>query len=81
MIQHCPGLYCGRIFENDSWSECGACPRGSRTNASSICIPCEAEPKLYDWMYLGFMGLLPLIMHWFCVDLVAKRRRSIFFKI
>lgn len=80
----CPGLYCGRILldpiSNEtatSWSDCGACPRGYRvsaTNEFSQCFPCENYPSTYDWMYLGFMGCLPLILHWFFIDLAAKER-------
>lgn len=80
----CPGLYCGRILldpiSNESatsWSDCGACPRGFRvsaTNEFSQCLLCENNPLPYDWMYLGFMGCLPLILHWFFIDLAAKER-------
>lgn len=72
----CPGLYCGRqLLADGNWSEeCGACPRGFRTNASSACIPCDDEPIFYDWLYLGFMALLALVLHWFCIDTVSMRR-------
>ncbi|CAD7085171.1 unnamed protein product [Hermetia illucens] len=73
MLDRCPGLYCGRIaLGNDTWSDCGACPRGFRVNESSACIPCSESPSLYDWYYLGFMAILPLIMHWFFIDMAAK---------
>lgn len=68
----CPGLYCGRqLLANGNWSDCGACPRGFRTNATSICVPCNDKPVFYDWLYLGFMTLLPLVFHWFCIDSVS----------
>lgn len=77
----CPGLYCGRYMDlvNGSmgWSDCGACPRGYRVNAMSEmseCVPCENSPSQYDWEYLGFMAMLPLILHWFFIDLAAKER-------
>ncbi|XP_053613323.1 JNK1/MAPK8-associated membrane protein [Plodia interpunctella] len=71
-VRTCPGLFCGRTeLEDGSWSDCGACPRGFRTNASSYCTPCADEPSLYDWQYLGFMVLLPLVLHWFFIDVVA----------
>lgn len=83
----CPGLYCGRMLiipeTNEtslSWSDCGACPRGYRVSAISEfsqCFPCESNPTTYDWMYLGFMGCLPLILHWFFIDLAAKERWSV----
>lgn len=78
----CPGLYCGRQFTESingsmTWSECGACPRGYRVNIMSDiseCMPCENNPSTYDWLYLGFMAMLPLILHWFFIDLAAKER-------
>lgn len=78
----CPGLYCGRQFTDSingsmSWSDCGACPRGFRVNILSDiseCMPCENNPSTYDWLYLGFMAMLPLILHWFFIDLAAKER-------
>ncbi|XP_015120209.1 JNK1/MAPK8-associated membrane protein [Diachasma alloeum] len=75
LLEKCPGLYCGReLLEDGNWTECGACPRGFRTNESSICVPCEDAPMFYDWLYLGFMALLALVLHWFCIDMVAMRR-------
>lgn len=74
-LTRCPGLYCGReLLPDGNWSECGACPRGFRANASSACIPCEDTPMFYDWLYLGFMALLALVLHWFCIDMVSMRR-------
>ncbi|XP_063603368.1 JNK1/MAPK8-associated membrane protein-like [Penaeus indicus] len=74
-LSHCPGRYCGRTkLRNESWSACGACERGFRSNSLSECIKCNDEPKLYDWLYLGFMGLLPLTFHLGCIDAAAKRR-------
>lgn len=77
----CPGLYCGRqLLENVSisWNiECGACPRGYRVNSENVysaCEKCENNPSTYDWLYLGFMAMLPLILHWFFIDLAAKER-------
>lgn len=75
-LVRCPGLYCGRqILSNGSWSNCGACPRGYRTNGSSACIECNDRPEFYDWLYLGFMALIALVLHWFSIDTAAKRRR------
>lgn len=81
----CPGLYCGRqLLENVSmpWNvECGACPRGYRVNMMheySACERCENNPSAYDWLYLGFMAMLPLILHWFFIDLAAKERWLVF---
>jgi hypothetical protein len=75
-LSRCPGLYCGReLLSNGSWSSCGACPRGYRTNGSSACIECSDSPEFYDWLYLGFMALLALVLHWFSIDTAARRRR------
>nr|CAD7201609.1 unnamed protein product [Timema douglasi] len=74
----CPGIYCGRHYLPDgNWSDCGACPRGYRTNSYSICVKCEDSPEFYDWLYLGFMVLLALVLHWFCIDTAALRRRFV----
>lgn len=82
MKGRCPGLYCGRqlidmLNGSMAWSDCGACPRGYRVSLiseSSECIPCDNHPSTYDWLYLGFMAMLPLILHWFFIDLAAKER-------
>ncbi|KAF8793304.1 JNK1/MAPK8-associated membrane protein-like [Argiope bruennichi] len=71
---HCPGLYCGRIKINGTWGECGACPRGFRAAANSVCIPCKDVPTFYDWFYLGFMPLLLLVLEWYIIDQTMKRR-------
>lgn len=72
ILLRCPGLYCGRILQADgNWSDCGACPRGFRSNSSSACVPCEDVPMFYDWLYLGFMALIALVLHWSCIDSIA----------
>jgi len=72
----CPGWYCGReLLPNGSWSSCGACPRGYRTEGLSVCTECNNSPEFYDWLYLGFMALLALVLHWFSIDTASKRRR------
>ncbi|KAJ8928223.1 hypothetical protein NQ314_019287 [Rhamnusium bicolor] len=72
----CPGWYCGRVpLTNGDYSECGPCPRGFRRNETTfICEPCMDSPSFYDWLYLGFMVLLVLILHWFFIDMVSMRR-------
>ncbi|XP_036036306.1 JNK1/MAPK8-associated membrane protein-like [Onychomys torridus] len=77
----CFGLYCGKtlLFKNSSaeiYGECGACPRGQRTNEEKYCQPCTESPELYDWLYLGFMAMLPLVSHWFCIEWDSKKRCS-----
>lgn len=70
-VMKCPGHYCGRIeLGSNNYSDCGACPRGYRAELS-ICKYCDDKPELYDWLYLGFMSLLPLVLHWFCIDNVS----------
>ncbi|XP_066262494.1 JNK1/MAPK8-associated membrane protein [Euwallacea similis] len=73
---YCPGLYCGRnILEDGNFSDCGSCPRGFRRNDSNfICEPCLDSPKLYDWLYLGFIVLTVLVLHWFFIDMVSMRQ-------
>jgi len=72
----CPGYYCGRVrLDHGNWSTCQSCPRGFRTNESSSCAPCSSEPTFYDGMYLGFMALLSLMMHWYCIDRNAMSGR------
>ncbi|KAL7643683.1 UNVERIFIED_CONTAM: hypothetical protein RMT77_005666 [Armadillidium vulgare] len=75
-LSQCPGKYCGRtLMSNGSWSPCGACERGLRRNTTSACEICSDDPTFYDWFYLGFMVLLPLIYHLVCIDNSAKRRK------
>ncbi|XP_005986488.1 JNK1/MAPK8-associated membrane protein isoform X1 [Latimeria chalumnae] len=76
----CPGLYCGRpVIWNGShpkYGECGVCPRGERSNASKICDKCTDSPELYDWLYLGFMAMLPLVLHWFFIEWYSGKKSS-----
>ncbi|CAG7836150.1 unnamed protein product [Allacma fusca] len=63
---YCPGLYCGRrvLQEGNIWGACGSCPRGFRRNDQNyVCTPCQSDLLLYDWLYLGFMALLPVLLH------------------
>ncbi|XP_071971895.1 JNK1/MAPK8-associated membrane protein [Engystomops pustulosus] len=82
----CIGLYCGKTVlfsngSNETFGECGGCPRGQRTDSYSICRQCMGSPVLYDWLYLGFMGLLPLILHWFFIEWYSgKKSSSAFFQ-
>lgn len=83
-LNYCPGWYCGRQYlQNGELSECGACPRGFRRNETTyICELCQDTPLFYDWLYLGFMVLLVIVLHWFFIDMVAKGKRfKIFFEI
>ncbi|GFS21636.1 Jnk1/mapk8-associated membrane protein [Elysia marginata] len=70
----CPGRYCGRA---EVGAECGACPRGYAPDASSICHRCDSNPSFYDWLYLGFMALVPLVLHWTFIDLFCRPKRCL----
>lgn len=77
----CLGLYCGRtlLFKNGTnsvYGECGVCPRGQRTDAQKHCQPCTESPELYDWLYLGFMAVLPLVLHWFFIEWYSGKKSS-----
>lgn len=77
LAKHCPGLFCGRTYlaEEDAWSECGACPKGYRVSGGGrggACLMCLDHPSSYDWLYLAFMAVIALILHWFFVDRVER---------
>ncbi|XP_054546757.1 JNK1/MAPK8-associated membrane protein-like isoform X4 [Talpa occidentalis] len=77
----CLGLYCGKtlLSKNGSteiYGKCGVCPRGQRTNAQKYCQPCTQYPELYDWLYLGFMAMLPLVLHWFFIEWYSGKKSS-----
>ncbi|ODN04944.1 JNK1/MAPK8-associated membrane protein [Orchesella cincta] len=68
-LSSCPGFYCGRTqFQDGNWSECGGCARGFRRNEFSACVPCNQDLGLYAWLYLGFMAILPLLLHFTFTD-------------
>ncbi|KAG5889412.1 hypothetical protein JTB14_018286 [Gonioctena quinquepunctata] len=72
---YCPGLYCGRVVSpNGQTGDCGPCPLGYRRNDSFICVECTDSPSLYDWLYLGCIVILVLVLHWFFIDMVSVRR-------
>lgn len=72
----CAGRYCGRI-SNES-ARCEACPRGYRSDGY-ICQKCTHSLKLYEWLYLGFMALTSLALHFFFIDYFSQRsRRNVF---
>ncbi|XP_063426172.1 JNK1/MAPK8-associated membrane protein-like isoform X2 [Mytilus trossulus] len=78
--EKCPGLYCGRTLQNGTLSNCGACVRGYQPDDSSensICKRCEEEPSFYDWLFLGFMALLSLLLHWFFIDFTNRRKNNL----
>jgi len=46
-----------------------------QVNDAYACSPCRDELTTYSWLYLGFMTLLPLMMHCFFIDMDAKDRK------
>ncbi|XP_005102547.1 JNK1/MAPK8-associated membrane protein isoform X2 [Aplysia californica] len=70
----CPGRYCGRMSKE---KECGACPRGYSPDSESVCQRCESSPQFYDWLYLGFMGMVSLVLHWGFIDLLSPPKRTV----
>lgn len=51
------------------------CPRGQRADMQKICQKCIGSPELYDWLYLGFMAMLPLVLHWFFIEWYSGKKR------
>lgn len=51
------------------------CPRGERANHQKVCERCTESPQLYDWLYLGFMAMLPLMLHWFFIEWYSGKKR------
>lgn len=41
-----------------------------------ICEKCTESPELYDWLYLGFMAMLPLVLHWFFIEWYSGKKSS-----
>ena len=84
-VAPCPGFYCGRMPVNKTHnSACGPCKRGWRVGdkfalagniTHSVCQRCESHPEPYDYFYLAFHAILVLCLHWFFIDLTAKRRK------
>ena len=52
-----------------------ACPSGFRTDINSVCQKCVGKPTFYDWMYLAFMWIISVGLHWFFIDLTYKRNK------
>lgn len=75
----CPGLYCGMMpLANDTLSDCGACDRGWKRDDKFICHPCEDSLILYDWLFLIFSCIVPLLIHSFLIDHTAQQRKFVF---
>ncbi|KHN72680.1 JNK1/MAPK8-associated membrane protein [Toxocara canis] len=73
----CPA-FCGRIATtwpsgNITYSDCQACGWGSRSIEKYLCTPCEDPLPLYDWLYLTFVAVVPLLLHSFFIHLYAPK--------
>uniref|UniRef100_A0A8R1HNP7 JNK1/MAPK8-associated membrane protein n=1 Tax=Caenorhabditis japonica TaxID=281687 RepID=A0A8R1HNP7_CAEJA len=63
------------------FTKCGPCSFGYRNDARSNCVPCDAPLEAYDWMYLLFVALLPLLLHMQFVRAARKYCRSRYYEI
>lgn len=70
----CPGAYCGRMpLGNDTFSACGACERGWKRNTNGYeCIQCQENLNPYDFLFLAFNCIVPLLIHLFLIDFTTK---------
>lgn len=64
-----------------SWSACGGCARGFKRADNFACEPCDEDLGLYDWLYLGFMAILPLLLHFTFTDRKVLKWAYNYFKI
>ncbi|MFH4976069.1 hypothetical protein AB6A40_002778 [Gnathostoma spinigerum] len=76
-VRACPG-FCGRTYTtsygNSSFSECQACSWGSRSIDKVLCSPCMEPLPLYDWLYLTFVAIIPLLLHSFFIQHYASEK-------
>ncbi|BFZ11777.1 hypothetical protein BsWGS_14816 [Bradybaena similaris] len=70
----CPGRYCGRM---PGEVKCGPCARGYMPDSQSVCQRCSGAPVFYDWLYLGFMALVSLVLHWGFIDLLSRPKKTV----
>ncbi|CAL2045385.1 CBN-JAMP-1 protein [Caenorhabditis brenneri] len=66
---------------SSSLSRCGPCSFGYRNNAVSICEPCDTPLQPYDWMYLLFVAILPLLLHMQFIRAARKYCRTRYFEV
>ncbi|EDO44415.1 predicted protein [Nematostella vectensis] len=75
-LEKCPGQYCGRVQDrNGKFGKCQACPRGYRSYGD-LCVKCTKSLRLHDWLYLGFIILTVIVLHWFFIDYFVQRVRQ-----
>jgi len=80
----CAGAYCGRLVLNQSecvFSPCGKCPRGFRPSEIGICELCEKEPKLYDYMFLGFVLTIQIAANLIMLDKACSKSNNYIYNI
>nr|CAG4641121.1 EOG090X0BGA [Eulimnadia texana] len=73
----CCTYWCNAFLLNkrNVWSQCGACPAGTRTNSTDACVPCNDTPSLYSWLYLAFMVITGVLLHWVAIDYFSAERK------
>ncbi|KAK6060518.1 hypothetical protein COOONC_01817 [Cooperia oncophora] len=52
------------------------CKWGSGAVDHRICSPCQSDLSPYDWLFLLFMAILPLLVHCFCVHWHTPKNTS-----
>ncbi|VDM95698.1 unnamed protein product [Thelazia callipaeda] len=77
---NCPG-FCGRQATtwssgNITYSDCQACSWGYRSVDKFLCSSCNDLLPLYDWLYLLFVAIIPLLLNSFFVQVYATPKRS-----
>ncbi|KAF1751308.1 hypothetical protein GCK72_017862 [Caenorhabditis remanei] len=66
---------------DSTFSRCGPCSFGYRSNAASICESCDNPLQPYDWMYLLFVALLPLLLHMQFIRTARKYCRTRYYEV
>ncbi|VIO99599.1 conserved hypothetical protein,hypothetical protein [Brugia malayi] len=79
-VNSCPG-FCGRQATTSSsgnvtYSNCQACSWGHRSVEKFLCSSCDDLLPLYDWLYLLFIALVPLLLNSFFVQLYAPPKST-----
>ncbi|CAH8602343.1 unnamed protein product [Heterobilharzia americana] len=74
LFSQCAGKYCGRI---SNISSCTACFWGSRvlsrpSKQYGFCEVCLTSLSFHDWLYLGFLAILPVLFLLSTLPTIAK---------
>ncbi|VDK85276.1 unnamed protein product [Litomosoides sigmodontis] len=80
VVNSCPG-FCGRQVTtlssgNVTYSSCQACSWGHRSIEKFLCSSCDDLLPFYDWLYLLFIALVPLLLNSFFVQLYAVQKST-----